>query len=214
MQRAHTSTQIIAKEGWMSIGIAFALFLVSVFLGVLPWVFLLLCVVLVFLFRNPERIAEEEDALVIIAPTDGTVRTIEKSKTLEGEPCLRVVIENSLLDVGVLRAPFALEAESVRRRHGLFLPVSLPKSALLNEQLTFTCKGHNALVQMRILAGVFARNLTLFLPKKQFKLGERLGYFNEGAVELFLPLHVRIRVTLGQSVKAGQSVLGYFKGAQ
>ncbi|MBE0496236.1 MAG: phosphatidylserine decarboxylase [Campylobacterales bacterium] len=214
MNKTHTTTQIVAKEGWKSIGVAFVLFVLSLIFGVIPWVFLTLLAALIFLHRNPERIPEEDDRLVIIAPADGMVRSIEKGKTPAGEACLRVVIENSLLDVGVLRAPCALVISHAHPRHGLFLPQPSPKAPLLNEQILLTCKRENETVYMRVMAGVFTQSIRLFAEKPTVKLGERLGYIHEGAVELLLPLHVRIRVTLGQSLKAGETVLGYFKSEQ
>jgi phosphatidylserine decarboxylase len=208
----YTTTHIIAKEGWKAVAISGAAFLLSLMIGWASWVFLALLVIVLWLYRNPERIPVEDDALTLLAPIDGKISAIGKERLPSGEECLAVWIEVPLLASGVLRAPCALSLEEVSQKHGLALPFDAPLAPLLNAQQLLTCKTNSAPLYLALITGMWARTLRIYGRKNQVKLGERIGFLGEGRAGMYLPLSTRLRVSLGQQVKAGESVLGYFQG--
>lgn len=56
-----------------------------------------------FIYRNPERILEEEDELCFVAPIDGKIMDIAKVNLRDGTEMISVVIKKTILNVGVMR---------------------------------------------------------------------------------------------------------------
>ena len=63
---------------------------------------------------------------------------------------------------------------------------------------------------MIINAGLLSQRIALFDLEGVLKAGQRFAFLNDGEVTLLLPLDARIKVSLGDEVKSGMSVLGYF----
>ena len=207
-----TTTHLIAKEGWKYIAFTGGLFLLALWFGIFTWFFLILLLLTVYLFRNPERIPAEDDPLAILSPIDGKICAIEKTKNtlFDDHECLVVAIENSFFDVSLLRSPCGLSIEKSERHHGLFLSSSHPHAKVVNEQVLLTCKRRDHHLLMRCIAGMFSRKIELFKTRGPLKQGQRCGVLVDGRVELLLPKETRIKASLGDTMKAGESVLGYF----
>lgn len=205
---SYTTTQPIAKEGWNHIVFTFMVFLLSYALSFFSWFFFLVLAGTVYLYRNPERIAEESDALTLLSPVDGKVSKISKIDLKDGSEVLCVVIRKAIGDVGILRAPIGMEIVEIKNRFGLFIASSSPLFSLLCERKTFTCKNKFASFKMVVSAGRLSQSI-IFFNKNSYNANERFGFLREGEVALLLPLDVRIKVSLNHSVKAGESVLGY-----
>lgn len=97
-----TTTQIIAKQGWIGTGVLLALFLISALFdwtlcGFVSLVFLILWVAM---FRNPERIPQTHENNAFVSPVDGIVRDVYSTNNE-----VHIKIETSFLDVGIIRAP-------------------------------------------------------------------------------------------------------------
>ena len=210
MISVNTTTQIFAKEGWNHIVLMLMVFIFSYAISFLPWLFFALFIFTLFLYRNPERIQEEDDELCFVAPVDGKVTYIAKVQLHDGSEVLKVVIKKTLLDVGIIRAPMALTISDLKVRKGLSLPNSSPLSSVLGERSILTCKGKFADVKMIINTGRFSRKIEIFKTLGNLKVGERFAYLGDGDVILLLPLDARVKVSLNDEVKAGMSVLGYF----
>jgi len=208
--RKYTSTHLIAKEGWNHILVVFMLFLCAFAVSFFSWAFLALLVATLLFYRNPERISLEEDAHALISPTDGTVRAISKVTTRDGEEWLRVVIQKRLRDVGLIRAPVAMNIVKAKKRFGLSITSSSPLARTLGEKLVLTCKGMCGEFKMALYAGKFSPKIELFDTFSPLKSAQRMAFFYEGDVALLLPLTTRITVVLNDEVRAGESVLGYF----
>ncbi len=103
-----------------------------------------------------------------------------------------------------------MNIKTTTRRHGIFLPIDLPLSKKLGERATLTCKSSYDEILININAGVFARKIELFKTVGPLKSAQRFGLLVEGSVELYLPLDSRVKVAVGDEVKSGESVLGYF----
>ncbi len=203
-------THIIAKEGWNQIIIALMVFLFFYAISFLAWVFFAILLFTIFIYRNPERILEEDDELSFVAPIDGKIIDISKVNLRDGTPMLSVVIKKAIWDVGIMRAPMAMSIIEIKKRFGLFLPSHSPLFSSLDEKNTLTCKGEFASIKMIINAGLLSQRIALFDLEGVLKAGQRFAFLNDGEVTLLLPLDARIKVSLGDEVKSGMSVLGYF----
>ncbi len=203
-------THIIAKEGWNQIIIALMVFLFFYAISFLAWVFFAILLFTIFIYRNPERILEEDDEPSFVAPIDGKIIDISKVNLRDGTPMLSVVIKKAIWDVGIMRAPMAMSIIEIKKRFGLFLPSHSPLFSSLDEKNTLTCKGKFASIKMIINAGLLSQRIALFDLEGVLKAGQRFAFLNDGEVTLLLPLDARIKVSLGDEVKSGMSVLGYF----
>lgn len=208
--RDYTTTQLIAKEGWKYLLFTFVLFLLSLSLDFFSWVFFVIFMFTAYMFRNPERLAAEEDELAVLAPSDGTITAISKIAYEDGKEYIRVEIQNSITDVSLLRAPTTLNIKSCQRRHGLFLHKNSILKEKLCEMVKISCESKGNLVHMHLNAGFFSRKIDLYKTIGPLKSTQRFGLLVDGTVELFLPLDTRIKVALGDDILGGQSVLGYF----
>ncbi len=206
----NTTTQLIAKEGWKYLFFVLVLFVLSLWFDLLPWVFFVIFIFVAYLFRNPERLPAEDDDMAILAPCDGTISNIAKVRYKDRNEYIKVEIQKSLLEACILRAPTKMSIKATDRRHGLFLPTSEPLSKKLGERVTLSCMSSYNEVFININAGMFARKIELFKTIGPLKSAQRFGLLVEGDIELYLPLDSRVKVAIGDEVKAGESVLGYF----
>ena len=203
-----TTTQIIAKEGWKYIFFLFIAFLCSLVFHLFPWVFLLLLFFSAYLFRNPERLPAEDDDMAVLSPCDGNIVSISKSSYL-GKEYIKVEIEKNLLQASILRAPTLLNIAQTKRRHGLILSDSVLREKL-GERVSIDCNSKYNELFLNITAGIFARKIELFKTVGPLKSAQRFGILVDGTIELYLALDTRIKVSVGDEVRAGESVLGYF----
>ncbi len=204
-----TSTQPIAKEGWKSLATAIVLFALAYMFSFFAWFFFIVLLFTAYLYRNPERIVLEDDSRCLIAPIDGKVTHIAKTILDDGSEMLKIVIQKSWWDVGVLRAPMSMEIEKMTSRFGFGMRASEPLFSLLNERKIVTCKTQDGLVKMVLCLGQYGFKIHLFQMKNRLKVGERIGFLNDGNVALLVPLDTRLKVVLKDTLKAGESVLGY-----
>jgi phosphatidylserine decarboxylase len=207
--RNHTTTQIIAKEGWKYLFFIFVLFLIAFVVNFSVSLFFVLFVFTLFVFRNPERLPAEDDELAILAPCDGRIENIEKSN-FKSQDMVKITIKKSIFDVSLLRAPTLLNINLTKRRYGLFLPTSSKLSKALGERVRLESKNLFSDVIMIVNAGVLSRKIELFKTVGPLKSSQRFGILVEGSVELYIAIDSRIKVAVGDSIKAGESVLGYF----
>ncbi len=210
MIRSHTTTQLIAKEGWKYVALFLLLFLVSWYFEFLPWVFLFLFFGVVFVFRNPERIPSEDDKMALLAPADGNILDISKIILQDGREFLKLEIRKSLFNASLLRSPISSTISNTKRIHGFFLNIKDELSKKLGQRAIITLKSNSKSVLMIVRAGFFSRSIELFKSIGPLKFAQRFGLLLDGNVELLLPIDVRIKVSIGDEVRAGESVLGYF----
>ena len=210
MVKNSTTTQLIAKEGWKYLFFTTVLFLFSLCFDIFPWVFLAISIFTAYLFRNPERLPLEDDDFAILAPCDGSITSISKTKHIDGKEYIKIEIQKSLLGASLLRAPTKMVIKSTRKRHGLFLPSGSLLNKKLAEKVSLVCDSSFGEIFININAGVYAREIEFFKTVGPLKSSQRFGLLVEGDLELYLPLDSRIKVALKDEVRAGESVLGYF----
>ena len=205
----------IAKQGLPYILSLAVSLIVLLLLGwtILTILALILLILVINFFRDPERVIPEV-AEAVLAPADGKI--IFAGKTFEdrflNKEALKISIFMNIFDVHVNRIPYSGEVEEVHYEKGTFFAANLDKASLDNE--------HNAVV-LRIsggekiafvqIAGLIARRIDCWLKRgDQVQRGERFGMIRFGSrLDVFLPTNSKLAINKGQRVKAGESILCY-----
>lgn len=166
-----------------------------------------------YFFRDPERVSPvAEDAFV--SPADGKVIIIEKihDDRFGQDHVYKVSIFMNVFNVHVNRIPFAGTVKNITYSPGKFYSADSAKGALENEACTLTVETAKGYVYgMTQVAGLIARRIVCWAELDDcFRTGERFGLIRFGSrVDLYLPLTTKLEITVGEKVKAGETVLGY-----
>ncbi len=206
-----------AREGYPRIFALGILCLVLNLLGLpkLGLFFFLLTLFVAYFFRDPERVAPEDDRY-LVAPADGRVVTIEQNVTNDrwlSAPATRIGIFMSPLNVHVNRLPVAGVVESVRYQAGKFRPAFAEDATQVNEQNGVTVQdAQGRRVVFVQVAGILARRIVCALKGgERVRQGERYGMIMLGSrVDLYCPVEVQIKVQVGQTVKAGETIVAEY----
>lgn len=164
-------------------------------------------------FRDPERISPNEDD-VVVSPADGKIIAIERlfDDRFTKEHVCRVSIFMNIFNVHVNRMPFPGTINAIYYHPGSFLAANTDRAVLENEYCALIVStGSQRRFTVVQIAGLIARRVVCWAAKgDQFAKGQRFGLIRFGSrVDLYLPLQVQLEVSLGQKVKAGETVLGY-----
>ena len=205
----------IASDGYRFI-IPLAVITVALALSPLIWLAgvtgLLLLFVLNF-FRDPERAIPNEEG-VIVSPGDGkVVEIIEEKDALLDEPYRRISIFLNVFNVHVQRTPVGGRIERVQYNTGKFLNAASHKASLDNEQNSMIIHTGKEKVLVKQIAGLIARRIVCWAKEgDNYSLGQRFGLIRFGSrVDLFLPLSAEVKVSLGDHVTGGSTIIGYLK---
>lgn len=209
----------IHREGWPFI-VAAGLFNLVLFLAAPPlgWLFLIVTVWVVAFFRDPERVTPTAENLVI-CPADGRLLPIVNADPppelhLPQGAYVRLSIFMNVFNVHVNRIPCNGTVTTLAYRPGKFFNASFDKASAENERmgirLTTESGREIGLVQ---IAGLVARRIVCNVREGQSVCrGVRFGIIRFGSrVDVYLPDGVRVLVTAGQSVRAGETVLAEFQ---
>ncbi len=203
----------MVKEGyWYGLPLLLAAGgLLSLRLYVPSAVFLLIALLILNFFRDPER-KIPQDPHAIVSPADGRVVQIAE-ETYEGRPVRRLSIFMSPLDVHVNRSPIAGTVRQVSYRQGAFRVASEARASAENEQNVFTLEGDEGTVVVKQIAGVLARRIVFWKRAGDvLARGERVGLIKFGSrVDVIVELKTELRVRTGKHVRAGSSILGITK---
>ncbi|WP_337170568.1 phosphatidylserine decarboxylase family protein [Gemmatimonas aurantiaca] len=161
-------------------------------------------------FRNPER-AGERGEQVVVSPADGRVVLITHidEPTFVDGPTVRVSVFMNVFDVHVNRYPVNGRVEHVVHKAGKFLNAVTEASSVENEQASVGILSGSHRILVRQIAGLIARRIiTDSAPGDAAVQGARMGLIRFGSrVDVFLPPQSRLRVAVGQRMKAGETVL-------
>jgi len=167
-------------------------------------------------FRDPPRRSPAQTG-VFLAPADGRVTDITPigADSELGRDGVNIGVFMSIFDVHVNRSPAAGVVEKIDHRRGAFLDVRDPLAWQRNESATIrmACSrgGRAYPVVVRQVAGLIARRIVTDLTVGQELLaGGRIGMIKFGSrLELMVPAELigRVRVRVGQSVRAGLTVM-------
>ncbi len=210
----------IHRQGWPFIAIFAA---VNVGLAAIwPWaglMFLPLTIWCVAFFRDPDRVTPKGPGLVV-SPADGRLLPIVQAAPppelgLGSEPRTRLSIFMSVFNVHVNRVPADGTISALAYRPGKFFNASFDKASEHNERMAVRMMLDGAsreLVFVQI-AGLVARRIHCELSKGQSVCrGDRFGLIRFGSrLDVYLPAGLRVCVSEGQNVKAGETILAEYQ---
>lgn len=205
----------IASDGYRFI---IPLFIVTVALVLMsqPWWAGVSGLALLFVlnfFRDPER-AIPQEPLVVVSPGDGkVVEIVEEQDPLLDAPYRRVSIFLNVFDVHVQRTPVGGRIEQIKYNKGKFLNAASHKASFDNEQNAIIIDTGQHKILVKQIAGLIARRIVCWAKEgDNYSLGQRYGLIRFGSrVDLFLPLNATLKVSLGDRVSGGSSIIGYLK---
>jgi phosphatidylserine decarboxylase len=165
-------------------------------------------------FRDPERTADLKGRSgddLVICPADGKVVVIKpttENEYLKG-PAQQISIFMSPMDVHVNRSPMTGKVEYFRYVKGEFLVAHSDESTHRNERAVIGLNSGGRKILFMQVAGYIARRIVC--PVKvgdALEAGKRFGMIKFGSrVDIFLPINADIMVKIGETVKAGHTVI-------
>lgn len=203
----------IAVEGFPFIVFCAFVTLVTSVLGyhLISLVSLVTTTFVTWFFRDPFRITPQ-DPDAVISPADGKIIIIEEffdDRFLQ-QDVIKVSIFMNVFNVHVNRIPFPGVIEKVFLKAGKFYSADKEKAALHNEYCAMTLSTSRgtkyAVVQV---AGLIARRIICWGEAgDKVQSGQRYGLIRFGSrVDIYLPKGALIQTTLGQKVRAGETIL-------
>ena len=162
-------------------------------------------------FRNP--IFEiTPNTKHVLAPADGKVVVIEETEESEyfGSRRKQISIFMSPVNVHVNRAPVSGVISFFKYHPGKYLVAWHPKSSLENERTTIAVRMEDGVeVVFRQIAGAMARRIKWYIQEGQpIEQGQEFGFIKFGSrVDVFLPLDAEITVKVGETVRAGRTII-------
>jgi len=173
--------------------------------------FLILFILVLQFFRNPKR-NFSGDNNCIIAPADGKVVVIEEVMENEyfKDKRRQISIFMSPLNVHVTRYPVGGEITFSKYHPGKYLVAWHPKSSEENERTTIVVK--NTMmgdILYRQIAGALARRIVNYAKVGRIvEQGSDAGFIKFGSrIDIFVPLDMKIEVSLGQVTKGGETII-------
>ncbi len=198
----------VSKEGWLYIGYSVALF---VLLGLLDLEFLqffsfILILVLVYIYRNPERQIMALEKGGVVSPVDGKVIDIKENKD-----CVEIVVESSYSDVSVLRVPINSSAKSIKYVNGASLGSSSSKSDKLNERLDIELEDQNKnIVKVSHISRLnFSKISHDMIESQRLIQGFRYGLMLKGTTKITLNNAKKIDVNIGDEIRGCDTIIAY-----
>ena len=212
------------KFGAIAMAVAFVVAILASHFWWLAWliipVFLLAYGVFLF-FRDPVRYPPEDEK-AILSPADGRICLIQECELpdalgeieeYKGKTFWRVSVFMSVFNVHVNRLPTA--GEILKKEYvaaGKFFNASLDKASKENERCNYLVKAENGQVYgVTQIAGLVARRIVPQVEEGQtLKRADRFGLIRFGSrLDVYLPEGVKPEVRVGQTMVAGETVLGH-----
>ncbi|WP_421852123.1 phosphatidylserine decarboxylase [Oricola sp.] len=171
-----------------------------------------------YFFRDPERVTPVDDDFVI-SPADGKISAIGPAVPPEElglgiEPMTRVSVFMNVFSVHINRTPVRGRITRVAYRPGKFLNADLDKASRENERNGLVIDGPHGALGVVQVAGLVARRIVCWAGEGEaLSVGDRFGLIRFGSrVDVYLTSEAAIRVSVGQTAIAGETVLAEFGG--
>ena len=204
----------IAAEGVaLSLGLAVVgIILIALGLKSLGAILVLVAIPIALFFRDPDRYPARTEN-VVISGADGKITDISDVSFpgSTGRLCHRVSVFMSPLNVHVNRAPVAGEVTMVEHTAGEFRAAFRDDASERNERnLIAMTDASGRMFAMMQVAGYLARRIVCRLrARDRIQAGQRIGLIMFGSrVDHFFPSEYRVTVSMGQRVRAGESIIG------
>ena len=167
--------------------------------------------ILRFFYRYPSR-AINEDVDAVFSPADGKIVACEMiyDDVFTKEKVWQVSIFMNVYNVHVNFAPVSGKITYKNHTDGKNYPAINPKSSNLNEQcITIIEPPSGKRIVVNQIAGIAARRIVNKLQVgDSVEQGGELGIIKFGSrVDMYLPLSCKINVSIGQRVKAKQTII-------
>jgi phosphatidylserine decarboxylase len=207
----------IAREGYPFILAALVCVVIAGFLlPVLEVFFVPAAVFVIAFFRDPERTIPG-DRNSIVSPADGKIIKVERlgERKFRVDNPIKISIFMNVFNVHVNRAPSSGKVVDIVYNEGKFFSANLDKASLENEQNALILESPSGRVfAFNQIAGLIARRIVCHAKVgMNLAKGERFGMIRFGSrVDVFLPAGCRAAVSVGDKVRAGSSILGYWEG--
>ncbi|MGA9720850.1 MAG: phosphatidylserine decarboxylase [Candidatus Binatus sp.] len=204
----------IATEGAMlSLGLALVgIILIAFGVKSVGAILVIVAIPIALFFRDPDRYPTRTEN-VVISGADGKITDISDGPFpgSSGRLCHRVSVFMSPLNVHVNRAPVGGEVVMVEHIAGEFRAAFRDDASEHNERnLIAMTDASGRTFGMLQVAGYLARRIVCRLrAHDRIQAGQRIGLIMFGSrVDHFFPSDYRVTVSLGQRVRAGESIIG------
>lgn len=212
----HYPHPLLAREGWPFIAIT-AIASIAVSFWCVAWSVPLwiITIFVVQFFRDPPRNVPQQDNIVTSA-ADGKVIAIEKAfdEYLKRD-ALKISVFMNVFNVHSNRSP--VDGTILQRwyHQGKFFNAAMDKASLENERCALWIKtrpingNQGEDVTCVQIAGLIARRILCYVDAgATLTKGQRYGFIRFGSrVDIYLPLSAKAKVSLGDKVSAGESIL-------
>lgn len=215
---------MLAKEGFptiivvfvFSIVVGYAVSFAPNWVGFLIYPFLIaLCALILYFFRDPDRITPSDPNLVI-SPADGKVVLIQRIEEPEylHSTVTQISIFLSPLNVHVNRNPVNGKLEYLKYYPGKYLMAWDESASEMNERAHFGVKhSSNTKFLYKQITGFLARRIVYHTKEGDNLIaGERFGIMKFGSrMDILVPDQCEIKVKQGDSTIAGETILAVIK---
>jgi len=179
---------------------------------------LVLSLYMLYFFRDPERIPPGDESLVV-AGADGVVAGIvdvKEDKYLKTD-AVRISIFLSLFDVHVNRSPISGTSRFLGYFPGKHVFTFKEKSSEVNQHNKILIEGKRTRCLVTQIVGPVCRRVVYWpdpMNPVVLKQGDRIGMMKFGSrLDMYLPKDgVEVQVSVGDRVRAGESVVARVKG--
>ena len=169
-----------------------------------------------FFFRDPDPMTPT-GANLAVSPAHGKVDvidTVAENEFMGGE-CKRISIFLSVFNVHVQNAPVTGRIAFFKHTPGQYLSATRSSCAQFNENVFVgieSVEPRGEKIALRLIAGLIARRIVPWVSQNDaVERGERISLIQFGSrVEIYLPMRAKIKVSLGQHVVGGETVLASF----
>lgn len=147
----------------------------------------------------------------IISPASGkivAIETVDESEYFKDKR-IQVSVFMSPANVHVNWNPMDGIVKYLKYHPGDYLVAWHPKSSTQNERFTTVIGNEGFDILVRQIAGKVARKIENYLKEGESVIkGKELGFIKFGSrVDIFLPLHAKIEVSLNEKVDVGKTII-------